>query len=164
MKAWTDYPFTELGDIEYQKAPVREVRIISYDGNKYCHIEVGGIESSVKLGYLYQKPGRLYEVPKVSVWKLHYADGTPYWKLNKRRERKTTWVLEQRTSDRAYSNRREVDTLREALALFYASPVGTLLSRDVRTHTGGQFENVWERANIPRSYAGRVKKQRRGRK
>jgi hypothetical protein len=29
MKAYTDYPFTELGDISGEKAPIREVRVIS---------------------------------------------------------------------------------------------------------------------------------------
>jgi hypothetical protein len=64
-KAWTDYPFTELGDTPHQRAPIREVRVISYDGNKYCNVEVAGIQSSVKLGYLYTEPGRCGEVPKL---------------------------------------------------------------------------------------------------
>ena len=63
MKAWTDYPFVELGDIAGQKAPIREVVVLDYDGNKYCTVIVEGIESSVKSGYLYVVPGRCGEVP-----------------------------------------------------------------------------------------------------
>jgi len=28
MNAFTDYPFTELGDIPYQEAPIREVKVL----------------------------------------------------------------------------------------------------------------------------------------
>lgn len=66
MKAYTDYPFEELGDEPFKKAPVREVDVINYDGNKYCRIVVGGVESSVKSGYLYQQHGRFGEVPCVT--------------------------------------------------------------------------------------------------
>ncbi len=53
MIAFTDYPFTELGDIPYQKAPIREVRVLFYDGDKYCTILVDGQVLDVKAGYLY---------------------------------------------------------------------------------------------------------------
>lgn len=32
MKAWTDYPFIRLGDLENKKAPIREIEVVSYDG------------------------------------------------------------------------------------------------------------------------------------
>lgn len=67
MKAYTDYPFEELGDIAYKGAPVREVKILSYDNDKYCEIEVEGILTEVKSGYLYKSPGRYGEVPFVEV-------------------------------------------------------------------------------------------------
>lgn len=166
MKAWTDYPFTELGDIAHQQAPIREVRVISYDGNKYCRIVVGGLESEVKLGYLYKKPGRCGEAPKLGMWKLRYSDGTPYWQRNKRREQKTTWILD--LYDNASGKRvlyKEVDTLRKATRIFNASPVGTVLSRKVdRNSWNSSYNDIWERADIARRYGGRVKKQRRGRK
>lgn len=66
MKAWTDYPITELGDTEGQKAPVRECEVISYDGDKYCDVIVGGILTSFKCGYLYSAEGRFGEVPRVT--------------------------------------------------------------------------------------------------
>lgn len=33
ITAWTDYPFIELGDEPYKKAPIRRVNVISFDGN-----------------------------------------------------------------------------------------------------------------------------------
>ena len=58
MKAWTDYPIVELGDAPHVEAPIREVEILSYDGDKYCRVLVDGVEKSIKAGYLYRAPGR----------------------------------------------------------------------------------------------------------
>ena len=58
MRAWTDYPIVSLGDRPHSDAPVREVEVLSYDGDKYCRVRVGGVEESIKSGYLYQLPGR----------------------------------------------------------------------------------------------------------
>lgn len=66
MKAWTDYPFTWLGDIAGQKAPVREIEVLSYDDDKYCKIKVGDGEDEIKSGYIYQHAGRLGEVPTIT--------------------------------------------------------------------------------------------------
>lgn len=63
MKAFTDYPIVELGDIAGEEAPVREVEILSYDGNKYCEVLVEGVILEIKSGYLYLEPGRVTEVP-----------------------------------------------------------------------------------------------------
>ena len=62
MKAWTDYPFTKLGDTANKEAPVREIEVLSYDGDKYCRVRVDGVEEEIKAGYVYQQPGRLGEV------------------------------------------------------------------------------------------------------
>jgi hypothetical protein len=164
MKAWTDYPFEELGDIAHQQAPVRPVQVISYDGNKYCRIVVGGVESEVKLGYLYKKPGRCGEVPKLGPWKLRYWDGTPYWQRNKRREQKTTWTVELWTKATGLVFRHEVDTMREAIRLFNASPVGTTATRKVDRNSWNSRCDEWERVDHAQRFGGRVKKQRRGRK
>ena len=67
MKAFTDYPFTELGDEAYKPAPVREVEVVSYDGNKYCKILVEGVELEVKAGYLYKNSAR-HESAKFFSW------------------------------------------------------------------------------------------------
>lgn len=65
MKAWTDYPFVELGDTPHQKAPIREVEVLGYDGDRYCDIIVEDIQLSVKRGYLYQRYGRYGDVPQI---------------------------------------------------------------------------------------------------
>ena len=66
MQAWTDYPFTRLGDAPNAVAQVREITVMSYDGDKYCRIKVGTLLEEIKAGYIYQKPGRLGEVPPIT--------------------------------------------------------------------------------------------------
>ena len=66
MKAWTDYPFPELGDTPGHEAPVREITVLSYDGDKYCRISVDGVEFEIKAGYIYARPGRYGEVEVIS--------------------------------------------------------------------------------------------------
>jgi hypothetical protein len=66
MKAWTDYPFTWLGDIAGQKAPVRAIEVISYDNSVYCRIRVCGGEDTIKSGYIYQHKGRYGQVPPLT--------------------------------------------------------------------------------------------------
>ena len=66
-RGWTDYPIMELGDIEGQIAPVREVEVFHYDGDKYAYVVVGGHRTSFKRGYIYSEPGRLGEVPNLSM-------------------------------------------------------------------------------------------------
>lgn len=70
MKAYTDYPFTLLGDIAGQEAPIREIEVLWFDGNKYVRIRVEGIYEEIKYGYIYEKPGRLGEVKMVPVSRL----------------------------------------------------------------------------------------------
>lgn len=48
MKAWTDCPFTQLGDVSGMEAPVREIEIVSYDDDKYCRIKVHGVTAEIK--------------------------------------------------------------------------------------------------------------------
>lgn len=64
MQAWTDYPFTFLGDVPHVEAPIREIEVISYDGDKYCEIIVEEHTTSIKSGYIYTASGRLGEVPR----------------------------------------------------------------------------------------------------
>lgn len=67
MKAYTDYPFTFLGDVPHKEAPIRECVVVGYDGNKYCDIIVEGQRTSIKAGYIYTKPGRCGDVPAVKL-------------------------------------------------------------------------------------------------
>lgn len=91
MKAWTDYPFPELGDTPCMKAPIRECRVISYDWNKYCVIEIGGQQLTVKIGYVYRKMGRCGEVRMIDPFKTKHPNGKPYWKYHNRRTGDRTW-------------------------------------------------------------------------
>ena len=52
---YTDYPFEQLGDEAYKKAPTRKIKLISYDGNKYCKIKFKNKILEVKFGYIYDK-------------------------------------------------------------------------------------------------------------
>ena len=78
MKAWTDYPFPYLGDTAGQKAPVREIEVLSYDDDKYCRIKVCGQEDEIKAGYIYQSEGRLGEVPPITGEQLAALVRTTY--------------------------------------------------------------------------------------
>jgi hypothetical protein len=73
MKAWTDYPFISLGDESGKKAPIRQIDVLSYDGNKYCRVVVEGVEEEIKSGYIYTESGRLGEVPVFGARGLEYA-------------------------------------------------------------------------------------------
>jgi len=64
FSCWTDYPIEELGDVSGQKAPYRQVTVLSYDGNKYATVMIAGFDivvTEIKIGYLYS-----------SKYKLHY--------------------------------------------------------------------------------------------
>lgn len=63
---YTDYPFTELGDISGKEAPVREIQIVSYDDDKYVSIVVEGLHTEIKSGYVYTQKGSYGEVPVIS--------------------------------------------------------------------------------------------------
>lgn len=58
MKAYTDYPILELGDKLGEDAPIREVKILYYDGDKRCKVIVEGVQEEIKTGYLYIAPVR----------------------------------------------------------------------------------------------------------
>ena len=73
LKAFTDYPFTELGDIAGKQAPIRSCIVTSYDGDKYCKIVVGKLETEVKAGYLYKTAGRCGEVACIDVGELQQS-------------------------------------------------------------------------------------------
>lgn len=66
MRAWTDYPFTWLGDVAGKEAPIREIKVVSYDGDKYCQIMVADRYDFIKRGYIYQKPGRCGDVKQLT--------------------------------------------------------------------------------------------------
>lgn len=59
---FTDYPIHELGDEPYAPAPIRPCELLSYDGDKYAQVLVGGVIVGVKRGYVYP-PGAPYVDP-----------------------------------------------------------------------------------------------------
>ena len=70
MKAWTDYPFENFGDVDGKQAPIREITVLSYDQDKYCRILVGNSEEEIKAGYICTAKGRYGEVPSMSAAQL----------------------------------------------------------------------------------------------
>ena len=72
ITAWTDYPFRQLGDEAYKKAPVRHVNVISYDGDKYAKVSFAGCGDwlEVKACYLYRQRGRSGQVKTINRRKL----------------------------------------------------------------------------------------------
>jgi hypothetical protein len=74
VKAYTDYPITELGDAPGLLAPVRACQVLAYDGDKLVTIDVAGVRCQVKAGYVSQLEGRFGEVPPLS---RRMLDGLP---------------------------------------------------------------------------------------
>ncbi len=72
ITGWTDYPFEALGDKPGEIAPIRQVNVLSYDGNKYVKVsfkDSGDVET-FKAGYLYGQRGRCGQVPAINRRKL----------------------------------------------------------------------------------------------
>lgn len=65
MKCYTDYPMTHLGDESGVEAPIREIQVHGWDGNKYAYVTVEGTVTSIKCGYIYPIPARCGEVKAV---------------------------------------------------------------------------------------------------
>ncbi len=58
MKAYTDEPIVELGDKVGYEAPIREVQVLSFDGNKYFTVQVNGVTIKLKVGRVYRNEAR----------------------------------------------------------------------------------------------------------
>lgn len=65
MNFFTDYPIAELGDALGKIAPVRPCKALAWDGDKYADVEVEGIKTNFKVGYLYPKAQRCGEGPSI---------------------------------------------------------------------------------------------------
>lgn len=72
ITGWTDYPISEIGDIPYKEAPIRRIRVISFDNDKYAKVEILGyaVTVEIKRCYLYSKRGRCDTVKCISFRKL----------------------------------------------------------------------------------------------
>lgn len=78
MIAYTDYPIVVLGDKIHKEAPIRQVKVLDYDGNKYCNVLLDGIVVVVKAGYLYKEPGRCGEVECINPEDIFNPDYPSY--------------------------------------------------------------------------------------
>lgn len=58
MKYYTDYPLIELGDVAGFQAPIREIEILQYDGDKHCKVKHDETEEWIKTGYIYTEKRR----------------------------------------------------------------------------------------------------------
>ena len=58
--AFTDYPFVELGDEQDKIAPIRKIKVLEYDQDKYVKIQIVGtnVTTEIKRGYIYVVPAR----------------------------------------------------------------------------------------------------------
>lgn len=70
FSAYTDYPFSELGDDHNRPARIRQVRVVGYDRDKYATIVVEQRTLTVKAGYLYITKGRCGEAKVISIERL----------------------------------------------------------------------------------------------
>ena len=64
QKFWTDYPFVKLGDTPGKSAPLREVEIVDYDGDKYVTCSVIGTQTNyevIKRFYVYSVKRKVYD-------------------------------------------------------------------------------------------------------
>lgn len=69
---WTDYPL--LPHERGKRAPIRRVRALCWDGNKYALIRWGSRLWDLKVGYLYPEPGRCGDVPSIPYGALPEGD------------------------------------------------------------------------------------------
>lgn len=77
ITCWTDYSFTELGDVVGERAPIRHVTFMRFHGYSetsrvwtLVRLMNTGKPLRVKACYLYSQPGRCGEVRPVNIRKL----------------------------------------------------------------------------------------------
>lgn len=61
--AYTDYPLFshEAGG----HPPIRQIKVLSYDGDKYCKIQYDNKKFEIKSGYIYEYPTTIEDYYKV---------------------------------------------------------------------------------------------------
>jgi hypothetical protein len=84
MNGWTDYPLCESSvvsgpvlDKPGRKAPIREVELLGWDGNKYCLVKFEEGYYNFKLAYVHTEPGcrasfwdERHNIPIIEVWEV----------------------------------------------------------------------------------------------
>lgn len=82
MIAYTDHHFTEFGDKPYLPAPIRQVKVIAFDGASHLIVDIGMFRFELRRSNVYKEPGRLGQLPclstedllKEAVWVPHHMD------------------------------------------------------------------------------------------
>lgn len=71
-KLYTDYPLAILfGDKPRVEAPIREVKLLDFDGDKYCTVEVEGMQADIKFGYIYFESKRNGATPSITIEEIN---------------------------------------------------------------------------------------------
>jgi len=71
-KLYTDYPLAILfGDKPRVEAPIREVKLLDFDGDRYCTVEIEGMTADIKFGYIYFEPKRNGATPAITIEEIN---------------------------------------------------------------------------------------------
>jgi hypothetical protein len=71
ISGYTDYPMLGLGDLPNKEAPIRHIKILDFDHNKYALVQTDcGHMESIKAGYIYSSPHRCGQKPSMKFSKL----------------------------------------------------------------------------------------------
>jgi hypothetical protein len=66
MRLFTDTSIIQLGDAPGREAPIREVEVCSFDGDRYARVRVDGMIIRIEAGLIYTAVGRFGEVLEAS--------------------------------------------------------------------------------------------------
>ena len=78
---YTDYPFVFLGDEPCKEAPVRPIKLVSYDQDKYVEINVLGHITSIKAGYVYPVEVRICDKEYNRIRRMWYSERNTFRKI-----------------------------------------------------------------------------------
>jgi hypothetical protein len=126
-KLYTDYPFSFLGDINGEIAPIREIKVLSYDNNKYCEILVDGHKTEIKSGYIYTNKSRLddnainFDVNRHLMTNLEYSKHKRELIKNNKRKNIYTITVVSPSNDFNKDINHGFKTLKKALIFFKTS-------------------------------------------
>ena len=74
MIAYTDHHITEFGDKPHLPAPIRQVKVIAFDGAEHLIVDIGLFRFEVRRSNVYKEPGRLSQQPCLSLQDLLMAE------------------------------------------------------------------------------------------
>lgn len=82
MIAYTDHHITEFGDKPHLPAPIRQVKVIAFDGAGHLIVDIGMFRFELRRSNVYKVPGHIGQQPCLStedllegsVWVPHHMD------------------------------------------------------------------------------------------